>query len=139
MLRVIRIPSIGVVGRNLVSVSAKMSKNNLNSELAKNERTDGPVLTSVRKIIVESFPDLAQFQIYNDSYKHSGHHGIADSPNKTESHIKLEIVSDKFNGLSLPNRHRMVYKLLNDDMKKYHIHAVQLSTKTVEEYNKTKK
>ena len=109
------------------------------SEIALNQRIDGPVITSVRETIIDSLPGLFNLAIFNDSYKHAGHHGIGNSENKTESHIRLEIISDDFKGLNLPSRHRMIYKLLADDMKKYDIHAVQLNTKTIEEYVRVKK
>ena len=56
--------------------------------------------------------------------------------NRTESHMRLEIVSDKFQGMTLPARHRYIYDLLADAMKHYRIHALQLTTRTVEEQRK---
>lgn len=109
------------------------------SDIASNQRIDGPVITSVKKTIIDSLPGLFNLTIFNDSYKHAGHHGIGDSSNKTESHIRLEIISDDFKGLNLPSRHRMIYKLLDKDMKNFDIHAVQLSTKTIEESKRVKK
>lgn len=109
------------------------------SETALNQRIDGPVITSVRETIIDSLPGLFNLTIFNDSYKHEGHHGVAESANKTESHIRLEIISDDFKGLNLPSRHRMIYKLLDNDMKKFNIHAVQLNTKTIEESKRVKK
>jgi len=49
----------------------------------------------------------------------------------------LNIVSDAFKSKMQPARHRMVYALLDDEMKREGgIHALQLRTKTPEEEEK---
>ena len=102
-----------------------------------NRRTDGPAFTAIRKKLQDTFPDLTHLEIFNDSYKHAGHQPMESSNvNRTESHMRLEIVSDKFQGMTLPARHRYIYDLLADEMKHYQIHALQLSTRTVEEHRK---
>ena len=42
---------------------------------------------------------------------------VLEVQNKTESHFRLEIVSDVFEGKSLPARHRLVYSLLANELK----------------------
>lgn len=106
--------------------------------LPANQSLDGPAITSIREKIQKEFPDAAHFEIYNDSFMHVGHAGVAASQNKTESHIRIELVSDVFKGVKLPARHRMIYKVINDDVQKYDIHAIQLKTKTPEEIAKVK-
>ena len=133
MLRLAKSPiSTKIVSRGFSFTSKKIMSQDMkiNDDIPLNKRIDGPVLCSVRDTITKSMPGLVNLSIYNDSYKHEGHDGIGNSSNKTESHIRLEIISDEFSGLNLPNRHRMIYKMLSHDMKKYDIHAVQLSTKT---------
>lgn len=50
---------------------------------------------------------------------------------------RLNIVSDSFKSKAQPARHRMVYTLLNDELKQEGgIHALQLRTKTPEEEEK---
>lgn len=126
--------------RNLTPIRylshTRMTMNTLDSDVPANQRTDGPAFTSMRGLLLQQFQSPSTVSIYNDSYKHAGHHGIGDSSNKTESHVRLEIVSSEFTGLNLPKRHRLIYKLLGDDMKKYDVHALQLSTKTPEEFEK---
>lgn len=101
-----------------------------------NQSVTGPAISSIKTRLVQSFPQASHMAIYNDSYQHVGHEGVASSPNKTESHIRIELVSDEFTGVKLPMRHRMVYKVIQEDMDKYQIHAVQLKTKTSKEIGK---
>ena len=52
----------------------------------------------------------------------------------TETHFRLTIISPLFANKPQPARHRMVYSLLDDEMKRSGgIHALQLSTRTPEE------
>ncbi|CAL9729056.1 bolA-like protein 1 [Monosporozyma unispora] len=117
--------------KNLLYLVRRMSL------LPANQSIEGPAITSIKAKVHREFPTATHFAIFNDSYKHKGHEGVASSPNKTESHIRIELVSDKFEGVKLPMRHRMIYKLIGDEMEQYHIHAVQLKTKTPEEIAKT--
>lgn len=56
------------------------------------------------------------------------------SDNVQESHFRLHIVSSSFENKSKPARHRMVYKVLDDELKMADgIHALQLSLKTPQE------
>lgn len=51
-----------------------------------------------------------------------------------ETHFRVVITSEEFKGKMQPARHRMVYKLLEDEMKQEGgIHALQLRTRTEEE------
>jgi stress-induced morphogen len=75
----------------------------------------------------------ANLTIHNDSHLHS-HHSAMRGNTSSETHFRLEIVSDAFRGKMQAARHRMVYQLLGEEMKKDGgIHALQLKTKTVEE------
>lgn len=100
-----------------------------------NRSIEGPIAQSIKSKVEKGFPDLKHFQIFNDSYKHSSHHGMRDAENKIESHFRLEIVSDLFKGKSLPIRHRMVYRMLNEEIGNG-VHALQLTTRTEEEHKK---
>ncbi|SCU78924.1 LADA_0A08592g1_1 [Lachancea dasiensis] len=103
--------------------------------LAANRSIEGPIAQSITKKVRTKFPDLTHFALFNDSYKHAGHHGIAEAENKIESHFRLEIVSDGFQGLTLPKRHRLVYNLLDVELKEG-VHALQLQTRTPAEHAK---
>lgn len=105
------------------------------SSFAANRSIDGPIAKSIVTKIQERFQDLQHFAIYNDSYKHAGHHGIAEADNKIESHFRLEIVSDEFKGMTLPKRHRLVYSILDEELKG-DVHALQLTTRTAAEQSR---
>ena len=67
---------------------------------------------------------------------HSHHRAMAGSTSQ-ETHFALSIVSDAFKSKMQPARHRMVYSLLDDELKREGgIHALQLRTKTPEEEEK---
>lgn len=67
---------------------------------------------------------------------------ITDLTNQHKNHIgydggghyKLLVVSDDFINLSLIERHKIIYKIL-DKMIKNEIHALSINAKTIQEYN----
>ena len=69
--------------------------------------------------------DPAELRIRDDSQKHAGHAGASDG----RGHYSVVIVSKHFEGLSLLNRHKLVYQslaeLMNTD-----IHAIAIHAKT---------
>lgn len=52
-----------------------------------------------------------------------------------ESRLRVVVVSESFAGLAVLKRHRLVYDLLDEEMKGA-VHAIQLITKTNEEWTK---
>jgi BolA family transcriptional regulator, general stress-responsive regulator len=65
-------------------------------------------------------------EVVNESHKHN-------VPVGSESHYKVTIVSDAFNGKKLLARHRMVNTILADELA-HSIHALFLHTMTSEEW-----
>lgn len=99
------------------------------------ENVAGPIeLKITNKLKTEFSPTF--LKIFNDSYKHASHHGIKGAKNTTESHFRIEIVSDKFENKSQPIRHRMIYSLLKDEIEIDGVHALQMKTKTPKEFEK---
>lgn len=96
-----------------------------------------PVEDAVRRKIAEALhPTL--LEIRNDSHLHTHHKAMVGSTSK-ETHFAVTIVSEEFKGKMQPARHRMVYNLLDDELKREGgIHALQLRTKTPEEEAKLK-
>lgn len=85
----------------------------------------------------------SKLDIDNDSHLHAHHvamRGYQDEPShERETHFRLLIVSKEFVGKSQASRHRIVYKLLDDEIKKDGgIHALQIKTRTPEEDAATK-
>ncbi len=86
----------------------------------------GPVERAVTDKLNGHF--AAQFlQVTNESYMHS-------VPEGSESHFKLVIVSDQFDGQRLVQRHQSIYRLLADDLAGP-IHALALHTYTPSEWS----
>lgn len=102
------------------------------------ERTSsmGPIERSLRdKLNSELNPE--KLIIRNDSWKHAHHSGMKGAENTIESHFHVTIVSDKFsdNSLKTPlSRHRFIFKLLDDEVKR--IHGFQVVCKTPSEWDK---
>lgn len=67
-------------------------------------------------------------ELEDESHLHVGHAGAASGG----GHYKLEVVSSRFNGLSLIARHRLVYDCLRDLMQR-EIHALTLTALAPEE------
>lgn len=66
--------------------------------------------------------------IIDESPKHGGYTGAV-------SHIKIIIVSNQFDGLSLIKRHQLVYKALGPYVQK--IHAISIVSKTPEQWKES--
>ncbi|KAL8815507.1 MAG: hypothetical protein Q9191_008459 [Dirinaria sp. TL-2023a] len=94
-----------------------------------------PIEDAVRSKITSSLsPSL--IEIYNDSHLHAHHKAMQGSVSR-ETHFRLVVVSDAFQGKLQPARHRMVYALLREELDaEGGIHALQLKTQTVSERQK---
>ena len=87
-----------------------------------NERTD-----MIRERLTTAFtPD--QLDIIDESHLHAGHPGARSGG----GHFAVTIVSDKFEGINLLARHRMIYDALGDAMKT-EIHALSVKAYTPKE------
>ncbi|MYN09161.1 BolA family protein [Pseudoduganella aquatica] len=64
----------------------------------------------------------SQLLLEDESALHAGHAGAASGG----SHYQLRIVSDKFEGLKLVTRHRLVYDSVHD-MMRGEIHALAIT------------
>ena len=85
----------------------------------------GPVQQLISdKLQAEYQPDV--LQLTNESFMHS-------VPEGSESHFKLVIVSDRFQGLRLVQRHQGIYGLLAEQLAGP-VHALALHTYTVAEW-----
>lgn len=91
-------------------------------------------LRSTESIIREKLTQALSpsvLEIYNDSHLHKYHTPMKNNTN-IESHFRIIIISDIFKGHGYLERHKMVYKLLEKELKNG-IHALQLYTKTQDE------
>jgi BolA protein len=81
-------------------------------------------MTATTTLIESALQTLNPIQlvIQDDSHLHKGHAGA-----KEGGHFSVSICSDRFIGLNLPARHRLVYDAVGDLMKT-HIHALAIKT-----------
>ncbi len=75
--------------------------------------------------------EISHLELEDDSASHTGHQGNTTGG----GHFTALIVSDDFSGLSLLERHRLIYDVLDDLMGKA-IHAFSMQTVTSEEFEK---
>lgn len=120
----------------LRSLARTMSTTSSSAATPIGDVVGGPFTASIIQKINDNFHP-SRFAIYNDSHKHAHHASMRGSTNTIESHFRLEIVSDNFQGKSQPIRHRLVYALLKEEMEAPNgVHALQLQTKTPAEWAK---
>ena len=80
--------------------------------------SNGPIESQIVNTLKTSM-DLFSLKIINESFMHN-------VPEGSESHFKIVIVSQDFLNLTMIQRHKLVYKKLNNLMTKIHalsIHA----------------
>ena len=78
-------------------------------------------------------------EFVNDSQKHAHHSAMLQDPDaaaKGETHFNLTIVSNKFEGMPLIDRHRMVNEVLADEMQTGGVHALSIKAKTQQQWEK---
>jgi len=73
-----------------------------------------------------------ELTIKDESYKHAGHAGMNGVSSNGETHFNVRIIAACFEGLSLVQRHKMVYTLLAKEMAGG-IHALSIYAKTPNE------
>jgi BolA family transcriptional regulator, general stress-responsive regulator len=71
-----------------------------------------------------------QLQVINESHLHAGHHHVESGHHGAfdgtgETHFRIKIVSQAFNGKSRIDRHRAINALLADELKES-IHALAI-------------
>lgn len=70
----------------------------------------------------------SHLDVINESHMHS-------VPPGSESHFRVVVVSDRFDGLPLIKRHQAVNQILEHELREQ-IHALSLHTLTVEEWTR---
>ncbi|XP_070507578.1 bolA-like protein DDB_G0274169 [Chironomus tepperi] len=81
----------------------------------------GPIQAKIEECLNrELTPNM--LEIVNESYMH----GV---PKNSETHFKVLVVSEKFNGLSLIQRHRIVNNHLKEELKTEFPHALSIVAK----------
>ena len=86
------------------------------------------VADAMRRKLTEALAP-ARLAIIDESHRHAGHAGARP---EGETHFRIEIVSEKFAGLSRVERQRLVHKVLATELAA-RVHALSLTTRTPEE------
>ncbi|KAI3969539.1 hypothetical protein MKX01_020100 [Papaver californicum] len=74
-----------------------------------------------------------ELEVEDISYQHAGHAGVRGNGDG-ETHFNVRVVSKEFDGKSLVKRHRLVYDLLQEELKSG-LHALSIVAKTPAEVN----
>ncbi|KAL3103200.1 hypothetical protein niasHS_002386 [Heterodera schachtii] len=91
--------------------------------------SEGPVTIELRQKIVDFFKP-EHLEVECESRLHN-------VPKGAEKHFRVQIVSDKFNGMTQLHRQRMVNKLLAEELREK-IHALRIEAKIPSEWHGTK-
>jgi len=83
-----------------------------------------PVAQTIEKKLSALAP--SHLHVDNESHKHS-------VPENSETHFRVEIVSNEFNGVRAVQRHQAVYRLLQEEMAGP-IHALAIHAYTPDEW-----
>ena len=84
----------------------------------------GSIENNIKNLLIDAF-NPSVLSIYNESHMHN-------VPKDSESHFKIVLVSKNFTGLSEVNRHKSVYKVLEDILDS--IHAISIHSFDENEY-----
>ena len=77
----------------------------------------GPIENKIINSLINSM-NVSSLKVLNESFMHN-------VPKDSESHFKIVIVSNDFKNLSLIQRHKLVYKNLDNIMNNIHALSIQ--------------
>jgi len=91
------------------------------------------VENTIREKLNEAFSP-SNLAVENESAKHAGHTGARDhlGRNTGETHFRVVVVSEKFAGKSLVERHRQINTILKDELAGP-VHALAIKALTPDE------
>lgn len=89
----------------------------------------GPIYSSIQAKLQMLKP--IKLIVIDESHKHAGHAGVGEGAG-SETHFAVQVVADCFEGLSLVQRHKLIYTLLATEMNGG-VHALSISAKAPKE------
>jgi len=89
------------------------------------ETVKGPLVVKLEEKMREAFSPQS-LEIINESHLHAGHQPGFDG--QGESHIRVRVVSDAFNGMSRVQMHRAINELCADEIAAG-LHALAIDAK----------
>ena len=96
-----------------------------------------PIYGRIHAKLTESLSPVT-LTIKDESFMHAGHSGNPSGDPDAETHFKVTVVSESFAGKNMVARHRLVYGVLDQEIKDG-VHALSLKTKTPAEAEKEPK
>ncbi|CAB3239471.1 unnamed protein product [Arctia plantaginis] len=90
----------------------------------------GVVENTIRSKLVSTL-EAKHLDVINESYMHN-------VPKGAETHFKVVVVSDKFDGLTLIKRHRLVNDILKEELQTG-VHALSIVAKTPKQWEESDK
>jgi stress-induced morphogen len=145
--------SLFVARKNTTTTKRKKSSSYKTTKITTNIAPDGKgcaetagaemkvgrqIATAMRQKITEALKPSV-LEIIDESWQHAGHSGNPSGDASAETHFVLEVVSKEFEGLNQVKRQRKVYALLEEEFNEKGLHALQMKTKTPEEWEKMNK
>ncbi|RIA95322.1 sufE-like protein [Glomus cerebriforme] len=94
----------------------------------------GPIYQNIQRKLTEAL-NPTSLEIINESHLHSHHQAMKDVTSK-ETHFRVSVVSEHFEGKNLIQRHRLIYELLNEEMTTS-VHALSIKAKTSKEISES--
>lgn len=86
--------------------------------------------SAIQTALKEAFQPL-EMNISDESSHHKGH---AEAKKSGGGHLTVLLVSKKFAGVSLKDRHRLVYDAIWSSDRSFPVHALSLKTLTPQEW-----
>lgn len=88
----------------------------------------GPIYTRIMQKLTAALRPVS-IHLNDESHLHAGH---KESPGLPETHFKLEVVSEVFEGMPLLQRQRKIYSILSEELQD-RVHALSMKTKAPSE------
>lgn len=85
----------------------------------------GPIFQRITRKLTETLSPTT-LNLRDQSHLHATH---AQSPKLPETHFDLQVVSSRFEGMSLLQRQRKVYEILSEEIEE-RVHALSMTTRT---------
>ncbi|XP_058813666.1 bolA-like protein DDB_G0274169 [Topomyia yanbarensis] len=90
-----------------------------------------PIEAAIREGLTNKlFP--VHLEVVNESYMHN-------VPKGAETHFKVLVVSEQFDGLPLIKRHRLVNEVVKEKLEGNFVHALSIEAKTPSQWNESYK
>lgn len=126
-----RLPSINLYAEDDLGTTTGYSESGGSLASSQTFDTQGPVAREVCTRLNALAP--VHLNLINDSAAHAGHAGAVGFE-VGESHFKVHVVSEHFEGKNLVARHQIVYGALGDLMATK-IHAMNIKAQTPKEFH----